>query len=276
MIERTPHASQFCTLGDQSGALSFALLGDSHAGSLLYTLDQQAKKLQLQGRNYSYRSCPPLSTAEPLSNEGSEEACHALRNHFFKTLSNDPSSIPEIIIISASWALLMNQNGYNNDEGGIEHGENWVWSIPSEDKQNPNSMRSEITNSIKKIIDSGKIVLLIYPIPEMGWDVPRILGRHLVLYNKTSDSAASVSYSSFLERNASAIQTLDSLGNNERLIRIRPDKILCDTYVKNRCIAHLDGESLYFDTNHLSNRGAEIVMQNIFELPHFKTNKHKH
>ena len=127
-------------------------------------------------------------------------------------------------------------------------------------------MRSEIVSSIKKIIDAGKTVILIYPVPEMGWDVSRVLGTHLLLDGTISERTASVSYSNFLERNKSAIDALDSIDDNERLIRVRPDKILCDTYVQSRCVAHLNGEALYFDNNHLSNRGAELVLGNIFSM----------
>ncbi len=265
IVERTPSVNYSCSLGDKSGPTTFALLGDSHAGSLLYVLSEQAQKFNVQGRNYSYRSCPPFRTALPVTEGSGDKTCSALRKDFFRTLDSNPSLIPDTIIVSARWALLMNRTTFNNGEGGIESGEPWVWNLPSIDNDYSVSMRSEIVDSIEKIIEAGKIVILIYPIPEMGWDVSRVLAKHLLLEDSVSERAVSVSYSNFLDRNKSAIDALDSIKDSQRLIRVRPDKILCDTYVANRCVAHLKGEALYVDNNHLSNAGAELILQDVFK-----------
>ncbi len=55
------------------------------------------------------------------------------------------------------------------------------------------------------------------------------------------------------------MRALDSIESDTNLIRIRPDKLMSNTFVKDRCASHFNGEVFYFDNNHLSNRVAEII-----------------
>ena len=160
----------------------------------------------------------------------------------------------------------MEREPFNNSEGGIESGNAWLWDLPSTNTSYSEAMRSEIVSSIQNLLRDGKTVILIYPVPEMGWNVSRFLARHLLLKNTVSADVASISYKRFLDRNSSAIEALDSIVGGANLIRIRPDKILCDTYLKERCVAHLNGQALYFDNNHLSNVGADLVLKDVIDI----------
>lgn len=262
-IENSPKVSSSCVLGKKNGELLFGLLGDSHAGSLLHVLNKETINLGLQGRNYSYRSCPPLNKAKPVTQEPNEMACYDFRKDFFNILETKSFVIPDILIVNARWSLLIEKIRFNNDEGGLELGNPWLWNIPLSGVDYSEAMRSEIVESIQMILKAGKKVILIYPVPEMGWDVSKIVSRHLLLHGSISKDAGSISYSAFLKRNESAIKTLDSIEGGANLIRIKPEKLLCDTFVKNRCAAHINGEALYFDNNHLSNKGAELVLREV-------------
>ena len=50
---------------------------------------------------------------------------------------------------------------------------------------------------------------------------------------------------------------------NEKIHRVYPDRILCDTEVKSRCLAHNDKNIFYNDSNHLSKYGARLVTEAI-------------
>lgn len=54
--------------------------------------------------------------------------------------------------------------------------------------------------------------------------------------------------------------TLDSIPDRKNLIRVRPDKILCDTLIPGRCVTQIGNEVLYYDDDHLSNKGAQLVI----------------
>jgi hypothetical protein len=265
IVEREPKVASSCVLGSTTGSFLFGLLGDSHAGSLLHVLNDESKNLGIQGRNFSYRSCPPLSKAKPVTQEAGELACYELRKDLFRVSETNPTMLPKYLILNARWSLLMERERFNNGEGGLESGNAWLWDLPSNNTSYSDAMRSEIVSSVQSLLKAGKTVILIYPVPEMGWDVSRMLSRNLLLKNTVSSDFASISYKIFLDRNNSAIEALDSIVGDENLIRVRPDKILCDTYVKDRCVAHLNGQSLYFDNNHLSNLGATLILKEVIE-----------
>ncbi len=68
------------------------------------------------------------------------------------------------------------------------------------------------------------------------------------------------SHASYKARNESTIATLDSIPDRENLIRVRPDKIFCDTFIPGRCVTQIGNEVLYYDDDHLSNKGAQLVI----------------
>ena len=264
-VDRDPTVASSCVLGAKTGQFLFGLVGDSHAGSLLHVLNDQTKNIDIQGRNYSYRSCPPLSKAIPVTQEARELTCYEFRKDFFRVAESNPTKLPQYLIVNARWSLLMERERFNNGEGGIEYGSPWLWDLPSAKTSYSDAMRTEIVESIQNLLTAGKTVILIYPVPEMGWDVSRILARNLLLKKPILDDLGSISYKRFLDRNNSAIEALDSIVGDKNLIRIRPDKILCNTYLKDRCVAHISGQALYFDNNHLSNLGANLVLKEVIE-----------
>ena len=81
----------------------------------------------------------------------------------------------------------------------------------------------------------------------------------------TDSFIRSTSYLMYKDRNKDAIDALDAIGNHANLFRVLPNKILCDTYLKNRCVFELNGKPLYFDDNHLSNAGASLVNSEIIK-----------
>jgi peptidoglycan/LPS O-acetylase OafA/YrhL len=263
LIENSPKVSSSCVLGEENSPLIFGLIGDSHAGSLLHVLNDEAVKIGLKGKNFSYRSCPPLRRAKPVIQEGGDVVCDELRKDFFKILESNPAAIPDVLVVNARWSMLMEKERFNNGEGAIEAGIPWVWNLPPSGVSYSEAMGAEIVDSIQTILDSGKKVILLYPVPEMGWDVPRVISRSLLVNGSVSKEVGSVSYNVFRQRNKSAIKALDSIVSRANLIRIRPEEVLCNTLVKDRCVAHINGEALYFDNNHLSNKGAEVVLREV-------------
>jgi hypothetical protein len=154
-------------LGASNAPVTFGLLGDSHAGSLLHVLSQEAMRLNVQGKNFSYQSCSPLINAKPVSKEQGDSACYDLRQDFFSVAKLNPSKLPEVIIINARWSFLIEAEPFNNGEGGVEQGKSWLWDLPEKSQSYSSNMRSEIVESINAILKAGKILVLIYPVPEM-------------------------------------------------------------------------------------------------------------
>ncbi len=60
------------------------------------------------------------------------------------------------------------------------------------------------------------------------------------------------------ERSKSSFEVLDSI-QGDNIYRVYPDKVYCNTFLANRCIANIDKLMLYSDDDHLSNTGATLL-----------------
>jgi len=255
-----PSIDNACRIGDTEIVPSFGLVGDSHAGALLHQLSMQSKQKGFSGVSYAFRSCPPLMSIEPDKPTDGDMPCSSLRDSFFTGLLKS-NSIPDILVVNARWALLIEKNRFDNGEGGIEGGDDWVWDLADENYST--TMTDVIVKSIREMLDSGRKVILVYPVPEMGWQVPSHLAKSYLIGGELQDKTASVSYQRFVSRNKRAIKALDSIGEYKNLVRIKPSDYLCDSYVSNRCVAHLGEKPLYFDDNHLSSAGSSLVVTKV-------------
>jgi hypothetical protein len=115
---------------------------------------------------------------------------------------------------------------------------------------------------VKEFLNAGKRIVLVYPVPEVGWPVPDMAAKQIFLTGKPADDI-STDYGVQKKRNAPATAVLDALGDHPNILRVRPDRILCDTFIKGRCIAHLNGVPLYYDSQHLTNAGARFIAAKI-------------
>jgi hypothetical protein len=114
--------------------------------------------------------------------------------------------------------------------------------------------------SITDLLATGKKVLLVYPVPEVGWNVPEYASKK---YRYVGDTSVTTDYQRYLERNRDVIKMFDGLGDMRNLVRIRPDRVFCDHWVKQRCVASHKGDLLYVDDDHLSYSGARYLVEQI-------------
>ena len=259
-ITDNPVISNACDIGKASHKPAFGLFGDSHAGSLEPALHKKSMESERNGKNYTYAACQPTFNAIGKSHE-EKSICDKFRTDFLNHLQTD--LIPETIIVSARWAQIIEAESFDNGEGGKEGGTRELNQPHSNKKTNVNLRMDAYANSLRVLLNSGRKIVLIYPIPEMGWNVPRRMLRLYALNGEINGDTASISYQVFQKRNLNAYRVLDSLGEHENLIRIYPEKILCDTYVPGRCVAHVEGNPIYYDDDHMSEFGAALIVREI-------------
>ena len=81
--------------------------------------------------------------------------------------------------------------------------------------------------------------------------------------NPKNTEDLTTSHRAFIERNKAAYDALDRIGEHPNWVRIKPESMLCDSYVKGRCVVQLNGAPLYSDDNHLSRAGARLIAREI-------------
>lgn len=256
--------NKYSIIGISRDKPKFLIIGDSHAQALVSSFDNKGKNVEVSGIDMTYFSCPPLVNTEIFENFNQQKTCRNIREDFFTNLDKEDSTLPEYIVLSARWSILFERVRFNNREGGVEFGSsvkliNRQSSVVTED-----ILLKEIHNSVRKILDSGRKVILIYPIPEAGWVVPEMLAKSLFLGEKFGIKITT-SYDVFKERNVKSYHALESIGYEKGLLRIYPEKFFCNT-IEGRCLNSVESNPLYYDDDHLTQFGADFVVEEVFKI----------
>lgn len=247
------------------------LYGDSHASALMFEAQKAFSKTDYGLLVSSTIGCPPVKNAYRADNPD-KKACYEHNEKVYKDIVNNP--LVKYVILSARWTLGMEGARFDNKEGGVEHGRKPQLDIVEhgryllhEDYSHRELIAEAYINSIQYLLAQGKKVILIYPVPEAGWNVPDYISKfHLANPDSVlNESTASTSYQVFRERNKRTLDAFNKIGKNKNLYRVFPEEILCDTILKGRCVTHLDNSILYRDDDHLSNDGAKLIVEQVIK-----------
>ena len=172
---------------------------------------------------------------------------------------------PSIVLIGARYPLFKNESYFDNLEGGKEkNGVSWdqyFEHINDTNKIEKMKWEDGFKNSVRELSKNENInIILVYPIPEVGFDITKKLKDYKFFSKPKYDT----SYEVFKNRTNSSFELLDDI-KGKNIYRIYPHTLFCDTFIKNRCVAHNNNEIFYSDTNHVSIRGAELINNLILE-----------
>jgi hypothetical protein len=264
----TEFYSSYCVLVGNEKKLVL-LYGDSHAEALAYEAKKAFANTDFGLIIAEQSACPPVKGVY-WTGDSDKRACYEQNNKVYDYIEDSP--LIEYVILSARWNFYIEGVGFDNKEGGIEPSENGHLDIVEngeylyhEDYGHRDAIAQAYSNSIQSLLDTGKKVILVYPVPEAGWNVPDYLSRYYfsdaesVFYSST----ASTSHEVFKARNKRAINALDGVQTNANLIRVFPENLFCDNDIPERCITQKDGVIFYRDDDHLSDEGNRLIVERI-------------
>jgi len=245
-----------CTIGaSENDSPNWALIGDSHAGAFGHALDEMLKEIGASGFQLTTGGC---SYAISLMKEDAN--CLAVNDQVrHKILS---SNIKNIVLVGR-YVRNLELTGYDNQEGGVEptNQDNSFFPLKySSEQERRHLILKSYSSSIEELIKSDKNVFLVYPIPEVGWDVPRQKFKQKL---QGIDGQITTSSHRYFERSASVIDVFDNIPDSGNLFRIRPDERFCDQLIPGRCVTEIDDNLLYFDDDHLTTFGTRFIVQQI-------------
>lgn len=236
---------------------SWATLGDSHVVEPAFAL---AKKLEVYNQgliHLSFKGCPPA-----LLFEVKKTGCMNWLNESLKYLEQNKDVNNILLGFRHSYYLFGSQLDAYPKTPNIDFREKMV-NLSAQ--SNPKHAREIYWRSyqaiISRLLKAGKDIYMLYPIPELPLDIHKAVKPFSVLGSQTQlDLKQSTSLAYYHKRHQFIINKLDSLPYGDNLHAIKPLEILCD---KKYCPAVRDGKALYYDDNHLSVVGAELVARQI-------------
>jgi peptidoglycan/LPS O-acetylase OafA/YrhL len=248
------------------------LIGDSHAESLEFNLNEEIKKKDLSLIRFSTRMY--LSDFNFVNKKTGKINENFINinikiDNFLKENSN------LIVVFHQRWSMKFLETLFYDEEEGFKESNNLEYHSYLEPiniknssfKERQQYIKEGLTSQINKIINQGHKLVLIYPVPEVGVDPDKYLYRKYILNKnlfKNSIPVFSVSYEVFKKRNKLIFEILDSI-KNENIYRVYPHSYFCDKQIKDRCVANDKNNIFYYDDDHLSIQGSKLVVDEIMK-----------
>jgi peptidoglycan/LPS O-acetylase OafA/YrhL len=232
------------------------IIGDSHVASLMFNLKDRIVKRHYQYITSTFSSClfyPGFNLIDNKTQKVDDNCNESYFQKLKKTLSNDKNSI---IIFGGRLPLYLSNYLFDNEEGGAE-GLELEWGSKYISAKKYDTIQNSFKHEILELSKNNKIVL-IYPIPEVGWNVPRKILRTNKFSKNTDLKYITTSFKVYKERTKSSFELLDSIQSNN-IYRVYPHTLFCNTSIKDRCVTQDDINIFYTDNHHPSTKGAEMI-----------------
>jgi peptidoglycan/LPS O-acetylase OafA/YrhL len=231
------------------------LIGDSHAATIATQLKKDLVEKDYQFIFYHDIFFPGFKLVQNKTKK-------TLRSHSDNLLKKFLKENDATFIFLMRYPLYLTKKYFNNLEGGKEPVSEFDSSFVSDGKYK--SIQQSFQMNVLELSKNNEIIL-IYPIPEVGWNVPSKLKNKFYIYkeNFAKENYLTTSFLVYKERTKTSFEMLDTINNSSKIKRIFPDKIFCNKQFQNRCETHDHKNIFYSDDDHLSNFGSELLVDEI-------------
>jgi peptidoglycan/LPS O-acetylase OafA/YrhL len=251
------------------------LIGNSHAASLKYYLSQELEK-----KSYSFFSNGCCETYFPNTNffngQKINNEKHFENINFVNTFLKQNKNL--IFVWHERWTFKLlerhfdlkeDHHLYQKEEGRILESYYEPINIKTSSTEERQKYLKENMISVgNNILKSGNILILVYPVPEFGVDVPKymskIILKNYIFKNNKEIPIISTSYEVYKKRNQITFDILDNI-QGPNVYRVYPHKSFCNTVIMNRCVANNKEHLFYYDEDHLSLEGSKYVVSDIMK-----------
>ena len=225
--------------------------GDSHAESLIHGIGLAAAKF---GQAVYYIGAPGCRPILGVFDARTKDLYCSLFNEKAFNFIVDSPGIKKVIIIGRLVTLAHGKSrlvgpAENDEPPTITSAAGHVLAVADAEILTQNSINS----TVSRLIAAGKKVVLVYPIPEVGYMIPSVAAR-LLLNGRNPESFNIPLY--FHQIRANFIYEVFNGIKSDSIERVFPSSMLCN---KEFCQTFLNGQPLYNDSNHLSDFGADYI-----------------
>lgn len=257
-------ADNVCRIGVPTSAgdpVDLVLIGDSHAAAAAEAVDAAAREAGLSGAFMGNVSCAPLVGVVAGTPENRSECAR-----FMEAAVRFATETPGVryVVLASRWPVLV--------EGTLMPGEPGlpfpvrldpdVYGNTTEAPTNAEAVETALTATLEALAAGGAEVLLLGPVPELGWNVPEHLIAHL---RWGIPMPPNPNLHTTLARQSTTLAILESAAaaNQQTTTYIPVATELCTP----ECPTHDQTEVWYWDDDHLSPMGAVRLITPLLQ-PH--------
>jgi len=256
-----------CYFGDVTAEETIILFGDSHASAISYSLSEIFLKNKKRGLLIEIDGCQTIPYL--MRDKKINQKCLNQFSIFLDYIK----SLDAKIILSNRWSFkffplegYIEKMPYEDSEGNVEQDAKYrEYDVLVDGKLRRDFLSKEwaLKEFLNNIYSNVNHLYLVYPIPETGIDIYR---RNFRYYEENGHliDQISISLTDYDARNKFVIGVFDSfIEGAEHITKIDPRSTFCDQKTK-RCLAQQKRIPYYFDDDHLSKVGADLLLENIF------------
>jgi len=230
----------------------FLLWGDSHALAAIPAISAAAAESGQSGLFAGESGCPPLLGVDRV--DGEPGMYCADFNAAVMEMLNQRNDLGTVILL-ARWALATEGQGMPGEIGefAILDDDDITTDEPSDPSGNFALFQSGLKATVTAIRATGRRVVLIGGVPEIGWHVPDTLARHRRFGTPLPPTPE---IGEVMVRNNRAHSVMRRLARIEGVSYILSATRLCDP----SCTVFQNGRPLYYDDEHLTRSGAIALL----------------
>jgi hypothetical protein len=234
-------AGDLCHIGATSAAPTFLLWGDSHADSIAGAVATAAKAHGQAGLFAAKAACQPLLDVQRI---GKDATCVEF-NRAVAALVTGHERIGTVIL-AARWVIAARGTRYKFEPGDRVEIRDAEFTAGED---NEAVFRRGLARTLEALANAHKRIVVIGPLPEIGWRVPDALAKAPLDVGPT--------VAEFRSRQQPVLRAFAALAAKVPFEVIWPQRVLCNT---DRCPAVVDGKPLYRDEEHVSAYGAHRLV----------------
>ena len=248
-----------CSFINTKNDTNFFLIGGSQVSTLGYNLKQRLKDFNYH--HFTLSDSIYLPNFHKINTVVNKKELEFLeRNNIIRNLLLSVNK-KSIVLIHSRYPVFLHKSYFDNEEGGVEGG---AWPHKFEHIEDSSiKWQDDFKNSVEELATNNNIkIILLYQIPAIGFNpndrLKKILNTRIKPLDFIIKNKFDTSYHVFKKRTQSSFELLDSI-KGDNIYRVYPHQIFCDTDIKNRCIVFKDKNLLYYDDDHPSVKGAEMI-----------------
>lgn len=236
-----------CIYGEEDYGV--IVIGDSHADSVIRSVEQA---MQIKNKGVLDWTLADCLTINGIKRDSPIYRCSDQVSYFLEKSKFINNEIPLLIVNRLSRAI----EGLSDYE--IRNGDEIEKSYLNEDLKKTNEERKN--GLVKGFVDTAcefaknRKVYILKPIPEMSENVPDYMGRNLLI--GSGSERVSISSEDYYKRNELALKAQSEAAQKCGATLLDPLPYLCG---EGRCWGDQDGRPIYFDDDHLSLRGGDLL-----------------
>jgi len=228
-----------------------AIIGDSHAQAIFNEYRKISHKGKYSAIGYTCQHSAPLLKSFRLLDINHN--CVEQNQQVVKNIIENKRI--ETVVLIAQWANYTKGYRDNDEPSLVALGEEVAQNI----SDNARLFDIALQQTIKKLIEANKKIVIVNPVPEFSVKVQNHFAR--TSHFGYSEKIPTVSIDVYLKRNKEVFDSFKKLNNVEIL---NTSSIFCNNGLC-RGVSN-NGDILYSDTNHVTEHGARPIVQELTKI----------